>query len=501
MNFNILKKNSYLVLASFLIIFEFIQITKGQWVGDFFEHAAVVKELSQNLFHPKNPIIRSEIPHAFFSPYAVVVAAFSKFTGLSSIHALTCFAFFNLIFFLYCLYFFSKSIFQKKHGLIASLSLIFTMLFWGESPFIWSGFYHIFGLHYILPYPSTFALALSLLTLGLVSKNNSKYYPIIIFCNAVVLITHPTTAVILFTAIVAMCFCFKGYSLKQYIVNTTTLTLPSVVLSMFWPYFNIFDLLIGNNSALDFNTSSVVVYSDIFKKNWPILLAVPSLIYSKYHSKAVFLALSVAMLVLFYLAGYIFNFYGISRVISGAILFSHILIAYTVVLLLDKPKIVHRYYLSFLLLSFVISISLNFSQLGRVVAKIFKEKDIEYYHKFSFLKSEVNSTDIILSDNRSNWYIPSYNGKVISSSCADECKHPLHWIDDYKDRRNAIDSFFMKESSDSLKLILIKTYNPDYILINYSNIDISDSTYKWIKRLGQITYKKNNFELLKLYKK
>ncbi len=179
-------------------------------------------------------------------------------------------------------------------------------------------------------------------------------------------------------------------------------------------------------------------------------------------------------------------------------LFAHMLIAYTVVLQLDKLKSENKNYLILILSALVVSISMNFSRLGSVVFRLFKDKDIGYYNKFSFLKSEVNSTDIILSDNRSNWYIPSYNGKVISSSCADGCKHPLHWIEDYKDRRNAIDSFFMKESSDSFKLMLIKKYKPNYILINYSNIDINDSTLKWVKSLGESTYKENNLELIKL---
>ena len=496
---NIKNYNCYFILSSFLIIFEFILIKKGHWVGDFFEHSAVVNELSKNLFHPNNPIISSEIAHAFFSPYSFVVGFFSKVSGFNSIDSLAYFAFFNLIFFLYSLYVFSKSIFPKKYNLIASLALIFIMFFWGKSPFVWSGFYHIFVLHYVLAYPSTFAVSLMLLTLGLVSKNKIKYYLVVIFCNAIVLISHPPTAVILFISICTMCFCFNDYSLKRGIIKSFILIVPSVLLSFFWPYFNIIDLFVGNKSTVDFHISSSLMYTDIFKRNWPILLAIPSFIYSKKDSNVMFLALTTVLLLLVYVAGYLFDFHGISRVISGAMLFSHLLIAYNTIYSLDELKIFNKFYLLFLISTFLISISLNFSQLGKVVLSILKEKDIEYHSKFSFLRKEVQPNDIILSDTKSSWIIPSYNGKVISSSCSNGCKHPLYWVDNYQQRRTDVNSFFKKESSDSLRFVILQEYEPDYLLINYFNVDISCSTYEYLKSLSETIYEENNLELLKLH--
>ena len=113
MNLNKIKKSSYLILVIFLVIFETFHITKGHWQGDFFEHSAVVNELSKNLLHPNNPIIKSNTSHAFFSPYSILVASFSKVTDLNSINSLAYFAYFNLIFFLYSLYFF-QNLFLKK---------------------------------------------------------------------------------------------------------------------------------------------------------------------------------------------------------------------------------------------------------------------------------------------------------------------------------------------------------------------------------------------------
>ena len=94
-----MKRHTYLVMVLLLIIFETIHIVIGYWSGDFWQHAAVVNELSKDLLHPRNPMIDADIPHAFYSPYSLLVAKFAQLTHTGSINALSYFAFFNLVFF------------------------------------------------------------------------------------------------------------------------------------------------------------------------------------------------------------------------------------------------------------------------------------------------------------------------------------------------------------------------------------------------------------------
>jgi hypothetical protein len=96
---------------------------------------------------------------------------------------------------------------------------------------------------------------------------------------------------------------------------------------------------------------------------------------------------------------------------------------------------------------------------------------------------------------KSNWYIPSYKGKVIAHH------HPLYWVNDYEDRKQSVYSFFNKENKDSLRLLTIENYQPDYILINYENVDFRNSTLQWLKSIGKTIYNKNNLELIKINKK
>ncbi|MGZ8538394.1 MAG: hypothetical protein ACXWV9_09050, partial [Flavisolibacter sp.] len=135
------KRNAFLLLALLLLVFETIHIAIGYWSGDFWQHSAVVTELSKNLLHPRNPMIDADTPHAFYSPYSLLVAKFSQLTQTGPINALAFFAFFNLVFFLWSFHYFCRSIFKEQAQPIAALSL-FLILFLSGTVLPWSGFFN-----------------------------------------------------------------------------------------------------------------------------------------------------------------------------------------------------------------------------------------------------------------------------------------------------------------------------------------------------------------------
>src|SRR4030095_7033021 len=120
----------FFIASSILFLFEAVKISRNEWGGDFWTHSAVVHEFSFHLLHPKNPIIKSDIPHAFYSPYSLLVASFAALTRIDTIPTLEIFAYLNLAFFLVSFYFFSKSIFKERHQLLACASLVLMLLFW-----------------------------------------------------------------------------------------------------------------------------------------------------------------------------------------------------------------------------------------------------------------------------------------------------------------------------------------------------------------------------------
>ena len=432
-----------------------------------------------------------------FSPYAFIVAVFSRLTTFTSIQALQCFGLFNLVFFLVAFYLFCKSVFKENHNLVATISVLLILFFWGKNPFSWSGFYNFMNLHFFLPYPSTFAMSLSFLILALVASNQDRkhYFKIImaIILSAIVYITHPTTAMFLYIAIIAFNFSFNDYSIKQTIIKSAMIIVPGFLLCLLWPYYNILHLIFGNNA--DFHHDSERLYEGFLERNWPALLMLPGLFLIKRDKIFNFFLTGIIIMTLIYAAGYVFKVYGVSRLISNIMMFVHFLIAYTVVALTkDRLTLYGKIYLWILSVCITLSIYLNRSGIEAVYNIITDFPGARYYNKYYFLRKSVAPEDIILADKQSNWVIPAFSGKVIESI------HPLYWVDDINERRADVASFFNSENSDSQRLYILRKYKPDYILIDHSRDYFNTSTLQWLKLIGHTVYNEDQLELIKIGK-
>ncbi|HMP87631.1 MAG TPA: hypothetical protein PKE63_10165, partial [Lacibacter sp.] len=58
-----------LLLCLLLLAQQGLYIRQAPWVGDYWEHRAVLNELIRQPLHPAHPIVAANQPHAFFSPY------------------------------------------------------------------------------------------------------------------------------------------------------------------------------------------------------------------------------------------------------------------------------------------------------------------------------------------------------------------------------------------------------------------------------------------------
>lgn len=492
--FNSLKTYSYFIFATVIFIFELILISKGQWAGDFWEHAAVIKELTKNLLHPTNPIIKSNIPHAFFSPYSVLVAVFARITNLSSIEVLKYFAFFNFIFFLVTFYWFCKNLFKEKYNSIATIGLFLILILWGSNPPLWSGFYHLYTLHYVLPYPSTFAISISFAVFSLLLKNKVKYKVIsvlIILLSAIVLLTHPTTAIFLFVGIVTINLILFNNSLIQAITKSAILIIPCILVCLLWPYYNFLSLIFSNNP--DFHIDSRELYFNVLLSNWPLLLMLPCLLLVPKDRVVLFVLTFISILAIIYISGFVFKAYGVGRLISNIYTLADILIAYLLISLIKKRSLAGNFYLTTLILSLILSIYLNRSYLRNTI-DILNSNNISYHKKYNFLRSFISSSDLILSDEKSNIFIPAFNGKVISTI------RPLYWVNDINERRKSIDIFFSNKTTTAQKETIIKKYKPDYILIDHSELKPDNTFANWVKSIGNVVYEKDQLDLVKIKK-
>ena len=482
---------SFFIVSSILFLFEAAKIARNEWGGDFWTHSAVVHELSFHLLHPKNPIIKSDIPHAFYSPYSLLVASFASLTHINAIRALEIFAYFNLAFFLVSFYLFAKSIFKNHHQLRACASLVLMLLFWGADPPGWSGFYHFIVLKDVLPYPSTFAMSLSFFTLSILSRKPSLNFfqsVFVIILSSVTLITHPTTFVFLFLTTIVLYRSLHSFSLQVTLAKTAVVMLPSLLLCLLWPYFNIVDLFTGDNAI--FHQESKVLYQDIPGKVWPAALALPALVWFTKDRVLNFLALSIGMMLVVYAAGDLTGKYGLSRLLSPIMLDAQLLISYFLFYLRTANRNLFNVYLVSCLAVLFLCVYINRTSLITTL-DLLKPRQTHYYSRYSFLSKIVDRYDLILSDTNSNQYIPTFSGKVVAF------KSPLYWVNDINERKTSVISFFTPSAPDTLRQIIISRYHPDYLLIDQAS-KLTDSTLLWLNRSGRGIYAEDELLLISL---
>ena len=481
----------YIIISLVLVVFETVYIVKGEWSGDFWEHAAVVNELTGHLLHPRHPMLDLPSAHAFFSPYSLIVAVFSRITGLGPVMSLQCFAFFNLLLFVSSFYFFCRAIFRDNHNLVAGLSLIFILFFWGSSPFLWSGFYHIFVLNYVLPYPSTFAVALSFIVLGMLAGDKpgpGLKTVITITLTAVVFLSHPYTGLFLLIAVTAMVLVFYNASVKHIAFCFSLVLVVPILLCCAWPYYSFVELMTGSNAG--FHEISKGLCERPAGIYWPVLLSLPAVLFLKKDKPLYFLLLAMAFMLLLAFAGYVSGSYGVLRIMSTVMLFAQVMIACAIVTIIKGNfKGAGKIYVAVVLFLFTAALIKNMPGLDKAL-NVAKPVDLTYYKRYEFLKTVVPADAVVLANLMSSWYIPVFSGKVLASV------HPLFLVNDNNERQDNVNMFFNPRANDSLRETVILQYRPAYVLIDNKRDSLSASTMAWLKSKGNIVYEKDSLQLI-----
>ncbi len=493
-----MKKNNFslgilITICLLFISFEIYKFNQACWQGDYWEHQAVVKELILNFSQPQNPIFKTSTPHAFFSPYSFLVAGTGKIMQWNAAQSLHFFAIFNTILFILSIVFFCKKTSPNYFLNMSSWSIILILFFWGYQPTDWSGFYNFFSFHLVAPYPSTFSIIITLFLLGFYYsniKNNLSAFVFPILLNAIVWITHPTTAIFLNLGI-GLIFISKVNNntsiLKQELFFILPTIIAPILLAILWPYYPFLELFTSNNT--DFQNDSSYLYQNLFKKYWIII---PSIFYFYFFRKDVFVQFlflfSITIVAILIISKNI-NLPGFSRLLSNLTMLIQFLFAY----LLSKKINVETnkqaviYYSKIVIL--FIAFSLNWIFWKETIFS--KNLDVKYYTQYYFLKKQIKPTDLIFADANANYFIPAIEGKIFATN------RPIYWIDDLAKRRKNINDFYDLNSTDSLRMEIIKNCNANYLLINKNTNGFSNTSIDKFKTLGKTTFY-SNFLLIKL---
>jgi hypothetical protein len=492
-----LLKYRYFLLSGLVFALMCLSVSKQYWVGDFWEHAAVIRELAAHPLHPGHPIIAVNAPHALYSPYALFWGIFSRLTGFNPIKTLSIAGIINCFLFLVGLYLFISALVPEERDGAAFYSLLFMLLLWGTYAWNFSGFFHLRQLGYILPYPSTFCMALVFIALAMniqrVESNRDAWLLPILILSTIVLLSHQITFIFLAVGILATSLRSRRGLLSE-LLRVAGLFLVALLLASLWPYYPLMRLMFGASAVYD--TSQMELYRSILIRVWPALVGIPLLVLDLRGDWRKPLPWMFVILLGIYILGDLSTSYSYGRVVSFMIYILDFTLAIYLVRLEHwvQVKVPRIPGLPLLLCA---SITLGLAALAfnpfiypALERSILSER--RSYEDYYFLSKYVKDNEVVLTDPTGN-LVPVFGGKLVGAAT------DLPFVPDAQARLDAVNRFFNPDTPPAEKLKVIQDYRVTFVLLQKSRAYDWRALRDFMKSYGQTVYENRRFILLRTH--
>ena len=458
---------AYVLVSATLFILLSLHTRNAQWNGDFWEHSAVVRELATHPLSPLHPQLHLDAPHAFFSPYHLIVGLFARWTSLSPIDALGIAGLANLALFIVGLYLFTATLTGNRA--VPVHVLLFTLLLWGKSPLGYSGFFHIGMLSYALPYASTFAMGLAFFGLWAFMRyqdeNRKSSLCLVVIALTFVILSHPLTFLFMVTSLAALALGRTGARISHVFI-AGIIVLFAFVVAGIWPLYPFYDLVRSGTSA--FHEGNTVIYTNVLLRTAPALLGLPFLIRRFLSSRTDPLAIMFAGTAAFYIYGGITQNWSYGRMIAPLFLVLHIaladgLLSLSAALETSGPQHLRRF-AHYAPAVFAVLVCIVFSPRIQRVAERSLPGVQPAHAPYMFLEGNVGQYDVMLSDMETSFIVPVLAGKVVSVT------HGLAFVPDVEQRTLSVERFFRPDTSAVDRQKVISEYDVSVILFDKEQV-------------------------------
>jgi hypothetical protein len=472
-----------------------VHAARGHWIGDFWEHSAVVRELATHPTQPRHPLLRIDAPHAFASPYALLVAALCRLTGVSSVTGLTVASIVNLAMLLVALRVFVRRFAPAHTEAVGYYLLLFMLLLWGPEPWEFSGFFHVNALNHVLAYPSACAFWVSLLLLALDAKRIAEGRRRLLFLtiplSAFVLLVHPPVFLFVATGIVAMTLDARQRR-SEMVVAVLGLAI-AVGIALAWPYFPVWELL--TSASVAFNANNAVMYEQPLLRTFPALLGAPLLLANARRTGRWAMLAWVAMLVGIYAFGFVTAKYNYGRVIFFVVFLLQLEIARFVAQLEARTQASGAGLSGRLVAGIVVVACLMLSEQSLFSTAWDTLRAPRAAAGYPFLSREVGQYDVMMADLRTGWIAASFGGKLVSA------QHPLAFVseEEQRVRRSDVRTFFSAGTSQADREELLRKYGVSYVLApRRGALDTTFVSDGALKALGEVAHADDRFLLVRI---
>ena len=473
------------------------------WAGDFLEHAAVIRELARHPWAPGHPLFAIQAPHPFFTPYTVGVALIARAFQLHPVTVLSVMGMVNLAAFLVSFYLLTSTL-LSRHA--AFFGLIFTLLLWGRSPWQHSGFLHLNVMGFVLPYPSTFAMWMTLFILYAQLRYNeagaSKWAVLVVIGAPIVLLSHPITAIVLAAGLVTFSLESALSQPGRLIRWGTVVAVASLVAAALWPFYPWFQLIATGSET--YAQPNLKMYEGVLPRVWPALLGVPLVVRRLRKQKFDRLSLFVIALCLLYGLGAILGNGPLGRVLAALVLGLHLVLADALAdiesglqLAVSRTTRLSLYagaaVLAGVALLNATSALVRAIPRGLLPRSIADDPRLERtLDLYRFVPRYVGEDDVVLADLNVGRYLPALAGKVVAFI------DPEAFVPDHDTRRMAVHRFFLGDISTDERRTLVDTYHAAWVVIDLKSNSLTAAVLTSIEQLGSVVHDDGRIRVFRL---
>ncbi|MFJ3229407.1 hypothetical protein [Streptomyces sp. NPDC086787] len=260
-----------LVLALLLLV-----VVRLPWAGDLGMHAATVQRLRHSLLNPGNPLVDTDTPSPYYSPWTLLLGALARLTGLPVFAVLRVAAVAGLALLVTGVWRYVRTL--SAHRAAPALALLCLLFLWGPELFEWSGFLGLNSLALTVSYPSVCALGLSFhlwawLAPAVRGGAQRWVWPGLGALWAVILLVHQFSGVV--ASLGALATVAAARPGRRVVARLGAGLLLGLVVLWAWPYYDFFALL---TAGADLDAVHRSLYRQLSGRFGLVLLGVAALV-------------------------------------------------------------------------------------------------------------------------------------------------------------------------------------------------------------------------------
>ena len=518
----------YLLLSVMLILLTAAANFSGRlWseMGDSWEHAASVNELSHNFIHPSNPFLTTggnTTPR--FTLYILLLALLKRISTLSVIDLMELAGLCNAILLVTGIYVFIKN--YTKHNYQPFFTLITLLIFWGRG-WLYSSEYSLHFLISSLSHPSIFTFAISFwgwhFFLNSIRGKEKINSVMTVLLSLIISSAHPLNASFYFIFLFFLSFQQKENIKRGFSLIGLSLVL-SILFSLSWPYFSIIEVFRKGSLSGGWYPTGNYFYTHIITGAGLSLLGIPVVIYYLLKRRHLCIILSFLVSVMIYIASYCADLPLLGRYIYFSIFFLQLLLSFFLAELwephpkhIPPPFIKHTLRITSVIIIVVLFLyQIKLMDLTGMVrccihfSPTLSTKRCNHpKEKYVFLTAHLKRGNVVISDTFTSWVIPAMTGAKVVSLFHD---NPL--VPDNVNRMRNTKVFFSPATNRLERMEIVKHYGVTHILIHkgLENFEYAYLLKEWgifipsftqtltesLTSLGKIVYQDNTYILIAL---